>query len=80
MLNSSTEGWRPSSSTPRWVYNDNYWYWTGSQKDDSGSTVWTVYHGAFLGSGFVSTPVSYSSSGISGGFVRPVIVLPKSEL
>lgn len=64
-INPSTEGWKPSSSTPSWVYNDSYWYWTDSETNNSGPIVWIVYRSVFLGSGFVSTPADHSSSGLS---------------
>ena len=59
----------PSSNgtTPTWVYNSNYWYWTMSQYGVS-SDVWGVNYGGEL-----------FSNGVSGsGMVRPVLVLSKS--
>ena len=57
-----------NGTTPSWVYNSNYWYWTMSQYGDS-SDVWYVnYNGKLCISGVSS--VSY--------VVRPVLVLSKS--
>ena len=59
----------PSSNgtTPTWVYNSNYWYWTMSQYGDS-SNVWYVHGNGNLDfDGFSS-----------GDMVRPVLVLSKS--
>ena len=59
----------PSSNgtTPTWVYNSNYWYWTMSQYGDS-SGVWDVNNDGELGNSGVS----------SSRMVRPVLVLSKS--
>ena len=35
VYNVSNEGYVPSESTPNWVYNSNYYYWTMSQYQDS---------------------------------------------
>ena len=56
-----------TESTPSWVYNSNYYYWTMSQKVDS-SNVWRVSFDGRL------TYTSVSSSGM----VRPVLELLKS--
>ena len=59
----------PSSNgtTPTWVYNSNYWYWTMSQYGDS-SDVWHVINDGRL-----------NDYGVSGSnMVRPVLVLSKS--
>ena len=55
--------------TPSWVYG-NYWYWTGSQFNDSSSDVWDVRSNGEL--------YRYSVSSFSNGVVRPVITLSKS--
>ena len=39
MINPSTQGYVPTSSTPSWVYNSNYFYWTMSQYQDSTITI-----------------------------------------
>ena len=67
----TSEAYIPSSSTPSWVYNSNYWYWTMSQYQDSSSNVWSVYNNGELGNINV-----YSYYGV----VRPVITISKSEL
>ena len=72
VYNVSIEGYVPSESTPNWVYNSNYWYWTMSQYQDSSSLVWSVdSDGSLDASDFVNN---------NYGVVRPVIVLPKSTL
>ena len=63
----------PSSSgtTPAWVYNSNYWYWTMSPYNDSTSEVWYVRNDG----GLCRNNVDFGY-----GVVRPVIVLSKSSL
>ena len=56
-----------NGTTPSWVYNSNYWYWTMSQYGAS-SNVWRVHNFGELGSNGVS----------SSNMVRPVLVLSKS--
>ena len=59
-----------TSSTPSWVYNSNYYYWTMSQYQDSASDVWNVGRdGSLHGDGVDSNYV-----------VRPVIIISKSNL
>ena len=65
-----------SESTPSWVYNSNYWYWTMTPYNESSSSVWVVSNNG----GLVSDGVEYYHYKSSGGVVRPVIVLPKSAL
>ena len=69
--NGSTILRRPSESTPSWVYNSNYYYWTMSAKEDSASIVWSVGNDGGLNSGYVNN---------SDGVVRPVINLLKSAI
>ena len=57
--------------TPSWVYNNNYWYWTMSQYNDSSSDVWRVSDNGVLGSNHVNG---------SHGVVRPVITISKSNI
>ena len=59
----------PSSNgtTPTWVYNSNYWYWTMSQYGDS-SYVWGVNYNGDLDNSVPSNRY----------MVRPVLVLSKS--
>ena len=64
-------GYRKTESTPSWVYNSNYWYWTMSPYTNSASYVWGVSSSSGLGGDGV---VSYYGDGV----VRPVIVLSKS--
>ena len=70
--NGSVQLWSPTDSTPSWVYNSNYWYWTSTQYNDSSSRVWYVNHDGELG----SNSVNYGSYGI----VRPVITISKSVI
>ena len=67
----TSEAYIPSSSTPSWVYNSNYWYWTMSQYQDSSFNVWLVLNDVGLG---------YSNVYGYDGVVRPIIVLPKSVI
>ena len=67
----SDEGWVKTEDTPAWLYNNDYWYWTGSQYNDSSSRVWSVNYDGGLSSDSVYT---------YNGVVRPVIVLSKSAL
>ena len=61
-----------SSSTPTWVYNSNYYYWTMTPFQDSASGVWDVGNDSRLrDDGVVNC---------FGNVVRPVIVLSKSEI
>ena len=70
-LNEVQTGYKASATnTPSWAYNNNYVYWTMTQKDDA-SKVWFVYGSGDLGCDYVN--YSYST-------VRPVIVLNKSAL
>ncbi len=69
--NAISEQYIPSGTTPSWVYNSNYWYWTMSPYTNSASYVWGVSSSSGLGGDGV---VSYYGDGV----VRPVIVLSKS--
>ena len=68
----SSTGYRKTDSTPTWVYNSNYWYWTMSPWNDSSSNVWHVYSDGGLGSG---NGLTYNNE-----VVRPVITISKSAL
>ena len=70
MINPSTQGYVPTSSTPSWVYNSNYDYWTMSQHNDSASDVWRVNRDGSL----LNVHVNYNN------VVRPVITISKSAL
>ena len=70
--NATSEEYIPSGSTPSWVYNSNYWYWTMSPYTDSASRVWGVNDDVRLDDSDVGN--------YGGGVVRPVIVLSKSEI
>ena len=60
-----------TESTPSWLYNENYYYWTMSPWDDSASNVWGV-----------GTDGSLHNNDVSNGInvVRPVITISKSNL
>ena len=60
-----------TESTPSWVYNSNYWYWTMSQYQDSASDVWRVGNDGYLN--YLGVDYNYI-------VVRPVITLSKSNL
>ena len=67
----------PSGSTPNWVYNTNCWYWTMTPFHDALKQVWGVKKDR------ISNVDVYDGGYFNGnyhGAVRPVIVLPKSEL
>ena len=67
------DGWCPGkSTTPSWLYNSNYWYWTMSQRNNSSSRVWDVH-----GDGYLSHHSVYS---LSDGAVRPVVNIYKSKI
>ena len=66
-LNTSETTASSNGTTPSWVYNTNYWYWTMSQYGDS-SNVWRVSYNGLLRYDGVS----------SSCMVRPVLVLSKS--
>ena len=63
----ATTGPSSNGTTPAWVYNSNYWYWTMSQYGDS-SNVWNVDNNGRLYDYFLE----FSS------MVRPVLELSKS--
>ena len=59
-----------NGTTPAWIYNSNYGYWTMSQFNDSVNSVWIVYNkGALSGQFLTDTNV-----------VRPVVTLKKSAI
>ena len=62
-----------TEDTPTWVMGENYWYWTMTTDTDNVGQVWDLYYhsGAYVGS---------SSVRDSGGAVRPVITLSKSNI
>ena len=64
----------PSSggTTPAWVYNSNYSYWTESQYNDSASSVWYV--------DFEGRIIDYRGYFSIGMVVRPVITLSKTNI
>ena len=69
--NGSVAFWQKTDSTPNWVYNSNYDYWTMSQYNDEASSVWYVNKDG---------NISYTGVTNSSGVVYPVIVISKSEL
>ena len=73
MINPSTQGYVPTSTTPSWVYNSNYYYWTMSQYNDSKYDVWDIGSNGGLGSSCV---ICNSTNHV----VRPVITVSKTIL
>ena len=69
--NGSVQLWSPTDSTPSWVYNSNYWYWTMSRYNDSASYVWNVGSDGSL---------YYYNVTYNDRVVRPVITISKSVL
>ena len=59
-----------NGTTPDWVYNSNYYYWTMSRHGDSASGVWGVNNNGNV----------YADAVYRGGVVRPVVTLLKSAL
>lgn len=76
---SSNSGYRKTESTPSWVYNNNYWYWTMSPYSDSTDKVW---YPSELSEIMNYSPVNCGryGFGISDGKIRPVITLSKTAL
>ena len=60
-----------TESTPIWIYNSSYLYWTMNSFDDSDSYVWCFYDNGMVGMCGVDTNYYV---------VRPVIVLSKTAL
>ena len=71
-VNPTAQGYKYTENTPGWVYNSNYLYWTISPCAELESFVWCVGTGGSLEKNRVDNG--------GGTVVRPVIVLPKSEL
>ena len=69
--NGSTQLWSAGLSTPNWIYNSSYAYWTMTPANDSSSIVFVVKESSEL--------YSYMTSAWHN-FIRPVIVLSKSVL
>ena len=69
--NGSVQLWLPTDSTPGWVYNSNYEYWTMSPNNDSASNVWYVSSVGGLSRNSVDT---------NHFVVRPVITISKSSI
>ena len=68
----SSKYYNKTESTPSWLYNENYDYWTMSPWDDSTASVWSVSCGDDL--------AHYGVSNSRSIVVRPVITLSKSNL
>ena len=69
-INPSTNG----ETTPSWVYNSNYNYWTMSQYKDSASQAWYVLSNGGVHASYVCTTTNFY------GVVRPVVTILKSAL
>lgn len=80
--NFSNEEYDSSETTPTWIYNYDYWYWTMSPY--LSNYVWIVLYSGYLDS--IDNPETYTVTSYHGGggtyssVVRPVIVLPKSAI
>ena len=74
--NPTDEAYEKSASTPNWVYNSKYSYWTMSPKGGSLTRIFVV--AGFIGSS--TGELGSREVGQGMGTVRPVIVLPKSAL
>ena len=72
-INPSTEDWVPSATTPSWLYNDRYFYWTMSSFNDSSKDIWVL-------SGDGTFNNREVCRGYTEAVIRPVIVLSKSVL
>ena len=59
-----------------WMYNNNYWYWTASPREDSSFDVWSVGKA----NGGLEGIYVHLRHGIIYGAVRPVITISKSAL
>ncbi len=66
----TSESYVKTESTPSWVYNSNYCYWTSSSYADSTSDVWFIDNGGML----------YGNNVGIYYVVRPVITLSKIAL
>ena len=66
----TSEAYIPSASTPSWVYNSKYYYWTMTQYQNLVSRVWSVNRDG----GLIGSDVGH------GYVVRPVITILKSNL
>ena len=79
--NGSTSFWQSTESTPEWLYNGNYYYWTMSPKDDSSNLEWVVSTGSAAGlfSEYEYVMVGRSVCN-SPGTIRPVINVYKDKL
>ena len=68
------QGYIFSETTPNWVYNDNYWYWTMTPYESSKhqEIVWSIKEDGKLTESFPFTQNAAS--------VRPVINLLKSAI
>ena len=72
--NDTSTWYEPTDSTPSWVYNSNYYYWTMSQYNDSATNVWGVSGDGRAYGGRVN------NGNYVYGVVRPVITLSKSAI
>lgn len=69
----TSEAYLPSSSTPSWIYNSDYGYWTMTSYQDSSRAVWRVdTRGGLSNINGAVYLVNY--------VVRPVITISKSHV
>ena len=72
--NPTSKSYNKTATTPSWVYNSNYCYWTISQYLDSSFDVWYVNDNGVLSKNYVGS--SYNNDRT----IRPVISLYKTAL
>ena len=70
--NPTSKSYNKTATTPSWVYNSNYCYWTISQYLDSSFDVWYVNDNGVLSKNYVGS--SYNNDRT----IRPVISLYKT--
>ena len=70
--------WRSGESTPTWIWNNEYKYWTMSAWEDSDDNVWVV---SSRNNGQYGIAINEAAATCSyGNYVRPVINLLKSAI
>ena len=77
-VNHTSQAYKYTESTPNWIYNINYWYWTSSQYNSLIDSVWVVGCDGILSYDQVNSceNIHFSINGV----VRPVITIKKSVL
>ena len=76
--NGSVQYYSKTDSTPSWLYNEYYWYWTDSSYNDSDLDMWFIGNDGFLSHAYI-----YDGRGFvyrNNGAVRPVVELYKCAI